>query len=96
MTAKMKKISLTIPAEVAEMLKEYVSVGKVSAYVSGILESHLKWERQKQAIKKYAGIWKAEDHPDLKTPEDTVKFIRSLRATSRDRLKRVGIFDDKS
>ena len=95
MSSKMKKISLTVPVEVADMLKEYVPEGKVSAYVSEILASHLKWERQKRAIAKYAGIWRDENHPDLKTPEDTVRFIRSIRATSHDRLKRIGAENDE-
>jgi hypothetical protein len=89
MAAKTEKLSITIPTNVAEMLREYVPPGKVSAYVTGILESHLMWERQKRAIEKYAGAWKDEDHPDLKTPEDTQRWLRELRSRDRERQERL-------
>ena len=89
MSAKTEKLSVTIPKEVAEMLREYVPSGKVSSYIAEILDSHLKWERQKRAIEKYAGAWKDEDHPDLKTPEDTQRWLRELRSRDHERLERL-------
>ncbi|MDP2918797.1 MAG: hypothetical protein Q8O43_01060 [Dehalococcoidia bacterium] len=89
MSAKTEKLSITIPKEVAEMLREYVPSGKISSYVAEVLESQLLWERQKRALEKYAGAWKDEDHPDLKTPEDTQRFIREIRDRDIERLERL-------
>jgi len=94
MTAKTEKLSITVPKEVAEMLKEYVPSGKVSSYVAEILEYALQMEKQRRGLEAGLGAWKDEDHPDLKTPEDTQRFIRSLRKTGHDRLKRVGAVSD--
>jgi len=89
MTAKTEKLSITVPRKVAELLREYVPPGKISSFVAEIIESQLMWEKQKRAIEKYAGAWKDEDHPDLKTPEDTQRWLRELRSMDRERQERL-------
>jgi hypothetical protein len=96
MSTNMEKLSITVPKDVAEMLREYVPQGQVSSFISDALSFKLQIEKQRRGLEVGKGAWKDEDHPDLTTPEDTVNFIRSLRATSRDRLKRVGAIHDES
>ena len=95
MSAKTEKLSITVPKELAEKLREMVPSGKISAFVADAVEDKLQMEKQRIGLEVGRGAWKDEDHPDLKTPEDTQRFIRSLRATSRDRLKRVGALNDE-
>jgi len=89
MTAKTEKLSISVPKEVAKMLREYVPSGKVSSYVAEILEYALQMEKQRRGLEAGLGAWKDENHPDLKTPEDTQRWLRELRSRDNERLERL-------
>ena len=89
MSAKTEKLSITVPKEVAEMLREYVPEGKVSAYVSDALRISLKMEKQRRGLEAGLGAWKDKNHPELKTPEDTQKYLRELRSRDEERQERL-------
>lgn len=89
MTARTEKLSITVPKELASQLRELVPPGEVSAFISEALSQYVRWQKQRQAIEKYAGIWKDEDYPEFKTPEDTQKWLRELRSHDEERTKRL-------
>jgi hypothetical protein len=41
--------------------------------------------KQRVALEKGFGAWSSENHPELKTPEDTVIYVRRLREAYRER-----------
>ncbi len=89
MTAKTEKLSITVPKQVADELRKIVPQGKLSAFISEIIESAVQMEKQKKALEAGKGAWKDENHPELKTPEDTQKWLRELRARDLERLERL-------
>ena len=83
---KTRKVCITIPVELDEEVRKTVSKGEVSSFFTEAVERYLAYRKQKLALGKGFGIWKTEDHPDLLTPEDTIKYIRSLRDIDEERL----------
>ena len=80
-----EKLSITIPKEMAEKLREYVLPGKMSAFIADAVNFKLQMEKQRRGLEAGRGAWKPENHPDLKTPEDTQRFIRELRSHDGER-----------
>ena len=85
-TGKTEKLSITLPKELATELRATVPRGKLSAFIAEAAEFYLAWRRQKEALKIGFGAWKARNHPDLKTPEDSTAYVRALREADEDRL----------
>ena len=88
MNARMEKISITIPRDIAEMLKEYVPQGQVSSFASEALFFKLQMEKQKRALEAGKGAWKETGHPDLKKSDDTRKWLGQLRSHDEERIER--------
>jgi hypothetical protein len=86
---KTKKVCITIPIELDEEVRKTVSKGEISAFFTEAMEYYLAHRKQLIAIKAGFGAWKTEDHPDLLTPEDTTRFIRSLRDLDENRLAQI-------
>ena len=76
---KTEKICVTIPCKLAIEIHSIVPKGDVSSFFSEALEYYIKSRKQRMAIRRTFGAWKDEDHPDLKTPADSVAFVRSIR-----------------
>ena len=89
MSAKTEKLSITVPKELAEKLREMVPSGKISAFVADAVDGKLQMEKQRIGLEVGRGAWKDEDHPDLETPEDTQRFIREIRGRDIERLERL-------
>ena len=87
---KTEKVSVTIPKELAGEIRALVSQGEVSSFFAEALQHYLAYRRQKVALEKGFGAWRNESHPDLTTPEDTVTYVRSIRAADTERLARLG------
>ena len=84
-TGNTTKLYVTIPIELAEAIRSLVPHGKRSAFVAEALEYYLRYLKQKEALRKGFGAWKDEDHPDLKTPEDSVRFVNAFRDLGKER-----------
>ncbi|MFQ5794926.1 MAG: hypothetical protein ACE5JP_07740 [Candidatus Bipolaricaulia bacterium] len=82
-----EKLSITLPADVVRELRELVEKGKVSAFLAEALRIHLARYRQRQGLEAGYGAWKAEDHPDLLTPEATVQYVDRLRKLDEERIR---------
>ena len=83
-----EKVSVTLPRELAGEIRSIVPPGEVSSFVTEALRHYLVFRRQTVAIEKGYGAWKDENHPDLNTPEDSVRYVDSLRGADRERLRR--------
>lgn len=46
-------------------------------------------QKQSIALEKGSGAWKDENHPDLKTPEDSTAYVRAIRDADRARQERL-------
>lgn len=88
-TKKVEKLSITLPIELASELRALVPRGKLSAFLAEAVEFQLAYQRQKMALKIGFGAWKAKNHPDLKTPQDSTAYVRALRDADEDRLARL-------
>lgn len=71
-----KRITVTLPDDLSEALRSEVTKSQLSAFVSEAARRHLGWVRQRKALEAGKGAWKDENHPDLQTPEDTVRALR--------------------
>lgn len=80
-----KRINVTLPASLLEELKTYVSPRERNKFIVEAIENHLQKIRFKKALKKSAGAWSDEDHPDLMTVEDVNNYVRKLREASMPR-----------
>ncbi len=87
---KTEKVSVTIPRALAGEIRSIVSPGEVSSFFSEALEHYLAYRKQKTALEKSFGGWKAKSHPDLNTPEDSTAYINNLREADNKRLERPG------
>ena len=65
-----------------EALRSEIPRAQLSAFVTEATRRHLRWIRQGKALEAGRGAWKDENHPDLQTPEDTVRFVRAMREGS--------------
>ena len=88
-SGKTEKISVTLPRELTGEIRSIVSRGQVSSFFADALEHYLAYHKQKAALEKGFGAWKNKNHPDLNTPEQSTTYIRSVRKTDKERLKRL-------
>jgi len=84
---KKEKVSVTLPGELVAEVRAAVTRGEVSAFFTEALSHYLVYRRQRHALERSFGAWKAADHPDLAAPDDSTAYVRSLRAAGHDRLK---------
>lgn len=87
-TKKVEKLSITLPIKLASELRELAPRGELSSLLAEAAEFYVAWRRQKEALKIGYGAWKARNHPNLKTPEDSTAYVRSLRDLDEERLRR--------
>ena len=85
-TRKTEKLSITLPEELVTELRMLAPHGKLSAFIAEAAEFYLAYHRQKAALKIGFGAWKARNHPELKTPEDSTSYICALREADEWRL----------
>jgi len=80
------KLSITLPKELADEIRLTVPKRRVSAFFAEAIKRYMSQYKQKVALEKGFGAWSNENHPELKTPEDTIIYVRNLRETYRERL----------
>jgi hypothetical protein len=80
-TSTKKRINVTFPESVLDLLESVVPARKRNAFIVEATEEALHRERQLNAIRESSGAWSDEDHPDLMTVEDVDRYVRRLRET---------------
>jgi len=83
---KTAKLSITLPKELANEVRLTVPKRRVSAFFAEAIKRYMAQYKQRVALEKGFGAWSSENHPELKTPEDTVIYVRRLREAYRGRL----------
>ena len=83
---KTAKLSITLPKELANEVRLTVPKRRVSAFFAEAIKRYMAQYKQRVALEKGFGAWSSENHPELKTPEDTVIYVRRLRESYRERL----------
>ena len=85
----MEKIrtNIMIPVDLVEEIKKMVGAGNRSSFLVEAAWEKLERMKLENALKKAAGGWTAELHPEFQTQDDINKWLRSLRSEDADRLK---------
>lgn len=84
-----ERVSVLLPKKVVEELRESVPEGERSRFVSEATRKALARLRLAYALKRGAGAWKDEDHPDLQTIEDIHRWLEELRRPGEERMSRL-------
>ena len=82
-TASKKRINVTFPESVLDLLKSVVPERKRNSFIVEATEEALRRERLGQVLEtlREKPAWSDEDHPDLMTVEDVDRYVRRLRET---------------
>ncbi|MDO8715246.1 MAG: hypothetical protein Q7J73_00280 [Dehalococcoidales bacterium] len=83
---KTEKISVTLPKEITGEIRATVSQGEVSSFFAEALEHYLAYRRQKTALEQGFGVWRDENHPDLRTIKDSSAYVHNIRKADKKRL----------
>ena len=86
---KNSKTHLVFPRELLETIDKLIGKRKRSAFVVEATREKITRERFAQIMKKAAGCWTDENHPELKTKKDLERYVRNLRKSAERRLKRI-------
>ena len=87
---KKSRLNISFPPEVLEELKKFVPSGERSQLIVQATQQELKKRKLLLALKKAAGAWKDENHPELKTVDDIHRWLDQLRAPTEERLSELG------
>jgi predicted transcriptional regulator len=85
---------VVLPAALLHRIDQLVGKRKRSAFIEEAVEERVMRERQRNALEKTAGALKGKLPPEWETPEKAHDWVRRLRATSDERLKRIWGSDD--
>ena len=84
-----EKLSITLPKEVAEEVRKLAPSGGVSAFLTAAARAYLRWLKQREGLGKGYGAWSDVAHPELIKPQDTIRYVQSLREHWDQRALRV-------
>jgi hypothetical protein len=83
MTVATRQANFLLPDDVLSELKSSVPKRQQSRVVAEALRKELRRIKLAKALQTSFGAWKDKGHPELK--KGTEAFVRSLRASTRDR-----------
>ena len=86
---KNDKTHLVFPKELLEAIDKLIGKRKRSQFVVEATKEKLARERFGRILKKAAGCWTDENHPELKTKRNLERFVRNLRKSADRRLKEI-------
>ncbi len=79
------RTNLLLPKDLVDEVDHFAGERGRSRYVAEALRARLKRDRLLEAIKTTAGAWR--DHPQWRTDQDVVDWVRAIRVDSRDPWK---------
>jgi Arc/MetJ-type ribon-helix-helix transcriptional regulator len=85
---------VVLPAELVHQIDELVGKRKRSAFIEDAVEERIKRERLRKALATTAGMLKDDYPPEWETPEKTREWLREIRASGEERLRRIWGHDD--
>ena len=83
------KVHLTFPPKIISEIDNLVGKRGRSKFVSEAAKEKINREKFSKAIRECAGTWKSENHPNLSSSKDVVKFVEKIRKESEERLGRI-------
>ena len=84
------RVNVVFPDDLLEELRRLIPARKRSELIVKATAEKLAIIRQQLALKRAAGAWTDENHPDLNTPEDLSRWRRSLWASWDERIGQLG------
>jgi hypothetical protein len=88
----MEKTRLTpirFPIDLLMEIEKFVGERQRSKFVIDAARKELIRLKQRTALKMAAGVFKAEDYPELGSPEDVSLWVRKLREETEARRRKV-------
>jgi Arc/MetJ-type ribon-helix-helix transcriptional regulator len=83
-----RKTQVVFPEDLLEEVDRVVGSRKRSEFVVEATREKLHRLRFAKALRRAAGSWSDENHPDLKTQADINRYLRKVRASTNRRLAR--------
>lgn len=84
-----EKVHLTFPPEIIKEIDNLVGRRGRSKFVSEAAKEKLNREKFIRALEECPGAWKIDNHPELSSTENVIKFVEKIRKDSETRLKRI-------
>jgi hypothetical protein len=77
-----------LPVEVVADIDKLVGKRGRSAFITEVARDEILRRKQRNALRKSAGVWKDKDHPELK--QGSAAWVKRIRADSEERFRQVG------
>jgi hypothetical protein len=82
-----KRAHVILPVDVVADIDKLVGKRGRSAFLTEVARDEIQRRRQQNALKKAAGAWKDEDHPELK--DGSAAWVGKLRAETEIRFQQI-------
>ncbi len=82
---RMVKTPLTLPEDILQSIDKLMGKRKRSRFVAEAARKELKRMTLESALQKSAGVWKDEDHPEIKQ-KGTSQWVRDMRQEADERF----------
>ncbi|GAH31013.1 unnamed protein product [marine sediment metagenome] len=83
------KVHLTFPPEIITEIDDLVGRRGRSKFAAEAAKEKIAREKFSKALKECAGAWKIDNHPELSSTKNVIKFVGKIREDSKERLKRI-------
>ena len=77
-----------IEEDIVKEIDSLIGKKKRSSFIASAAKKELKRVKQLSIIKKFKGVWKDADHPELTGKEGTYKLVRKLRDEDEKMLRK--------
>ena len=74
-----ERMNLYITKSLIDELKKAVPARERTRFVEEVLARELRRRKLREALKKSYGAWEDEDHPELTTFEDVIRWVAEGR-----------------
>lgn len=82
-----KRAHVILPVDVIAEIDKLVGKRGRSAFLTEVARDEIMRRQQRDALRKSAGAWKDEDHPELKG--GSAAWVRQMRAESDGRFEQI-------
>jgi len=76
---------IKVPDELAHEIDRLAGAKQRSAYAVEVLWREVRRNRQREALRTSAGVWKPEDHPELS--QGGAAYVEKIRSEREDRFE---------
>jgi Arc/MetJ-type ribon-helix-helix transcriptional regulator len=85
---------VVLPAKLVRQIDELVGRRKRSAFIEDAVGERMKRERLRKALERTAGMLRDDYPPEWESPDTTREWLREIRASGEERLRRIWGNDD--